>query len=59
MQSSDEIRREDADACLSAVIASQRVREKRGSMTGSAKQSRVTHTTLDCFASLAMTECAV
>jgi hypothetical protein len=57
MQSSGERRRENADVCLSTVIASQRVRAKRGPMTGSAKQSRAMHTTLDCFvaALLAMT----
>src|ERR1700745_464644 len=40
-----------------AVIASQRVRAKRGPMTGSAKQSRVSRETLDCFVAslLAMT----
>ena len=31
------------------VIASQRVRAKRGPMTGSAKQSRATRAALDCF----------
>src|ERR1700756_3388674 len=41
-----------------AVIASQRVRAKRGPMTGSAKQSRATRAALDCFVAslLAMTE---
>src|ERR1700746_3771201 len=40
-----------------AVIASQRVRAKRGPMTGSAKQSRVSRETLDWFVAslLAMT----
>src|SRR5262249_62344118 len=39
------------------VIASQRVRAKRGPMTGSAKQSRVSYAALDCFVAelLAMT----
>jgi hypothetical protein len=39
------------------VIASQRVRAKRGPMTGSAKQSSATLNTLDCFVAslLAMT----
>jgi uncharacterized protein (DUF3084 family) len=32
--------------------ASQRARAKRGPMTGSAKQSRATHATLDCFVAL-------
>src|SRR6516225_10491639 len=40
---------------FSRVIASHRVRAKRGPMTGSAKQSRVVCAALDCFASLAMT----
>ncbi len=34
---------------LASVIASQRIRAKRAPMTGSAKQSRATQTTLDCF----------
>jgi len=40
------------------VIASQRVRAKRGAMTGSVKQSRVARGALDCFVAplLAMTE---
>src|SRR6516225_6312660 len=40
-----------------AVIASHRVRAKRGPMTGSAKQSRAARGTLDCFVAslLAMT----
>jgi hypothetical protein len=42
---------------MSDVIASQRVRAKRGPMTGSAKQSSATRATLDCFVAvlLAMT----
>src|SRR5579862_4524897 len=61
MQSSGEFRRENADTCLSTIIArSQRVGARRGPMsspmTGSAaRQSRVTYVALDCFASLAMT----
>jgi hypothetical protein len=45
-QNSGETRRENMNACLSAVIASE------------AKQSRATHATLDCFVAslLAMTE---
>jgi len=34
-----------------SVIASQRVRAKRGPMTGSAEQSRALRVTLDCFVS--------
>jgi|ERR1700739_211108 hypothetical protein len=58
MQSSGETRRGNENVCLSVVIASQRVRAKRGTMTGSAKQSRATRSALDCFVAslLAMTE---
>ena len=57
MQSSGETRRGNENVCLSVVIASQRVRAKRGTMTGSAKQSRATRSALDCFVAslLAMT----
>src|SRR6266436_3471275 len=41
--------------CMFPVIASHPVGAKRRRMTGSAKQSRVACSALDCFASLAMT----
>ena len=68
-QSSGELRREGAKACQPfdvragskavasySVIASHRGRAKRGPMTGSAKQSRLSpRKNLNCFAALAMT----
>ena len=56
MRNSDKSCRGNANA-RSLVIASQRVRAKRGPMTGSAKQSRIKRETLDCFVAslLAMT----
>ncbi len=54
MQNSDEIRRENENPCPSALIArSQRVRAKRGPMTGSAtRPSRVVCVALDCRVAL-------